>query len=358
MNEVPTNEPLAPETVTVTAGRPTPEPGAPLNSPLVPASTYVANGEWEYARYGNPTWTSFEQTLGQLEGGHAIAFASGLATVSGIVDLITPGEKIVVPRHAYNGVLTIIAEREARGLLKVARVDVENTEQVAAACDDAAIVWLESPTNPMLEVADIAAIARAAHDEGAQVVVDNTFATPLIQRPLDLGADIVVHSATKYLAGHSDALLGAAVTRDQNIRAALDQRRSTLGSTPGVMEAWLAARGMRTLHVRLDRASGNAAELVRRLSEHPDIEKVRYPGFGAMIAVEVRGGERAAELMTRSSKVWVHATSLGGVESMWERRRRWASEPGTVPDNLVRMSVGIENVEDLWSDLEQALAAR
>ena len=357
MNDAATNEPLAPETVTVTAGRPTPEPGAPLNAPLVPASTYVANGEWEYARYGNPTWTPFEETLGKLEGGHAIAFASGLATVSAIVDLITPGEKIVVPRHAYNGVLTIIAEREARGLLKVARVDVENTEQVAAACDDAAIVWLESPTNPMLEVADIEAIARAAHAEGAQVVVDNTFATPLVQQPLDLGADIVVHSATKYLAGHSDALLGAAVTRDPNIRTALDQRRSTLGSTPGVMEAWLAARGMRTLHVRLDRASANAVELVRRLSEHRDIEKVRYPGFGAMLAIEVRGGAQAAELMTRSSKVWVHATSLGGVESMWERRRRWASEPGTVPDNLVRMSVGIENVEDLWRDLEAALAA-
>ena len=348
-------EPLAPETLTVTTGRPDPVPGAPLNAPLVPASSYVAGGEWEYARYGNATWHAFEETLGRLEGGRSLAYASGLATVSAIVDLITPGEKIVVPRHAYNGVLTIIAEREARGLLTVARVDVEDTDQVVAACDDAAIVWLESPTNPMLEVADIEQITRAAHDEGARVIVDNTFATPLAQRPLELGVDIVVHSATKYLAGHSDLLLGAAVTRSDEIHTALEQRRSTLGSTPGVMEAWLAARGMRTLHVRLDRAQSNAVELVQRLSEHEGVEKVRYPGFGSMIAIEVRGGAEAAERLTLSGNVWVHATSLGGVESTWERRRRWASEPGTVPENLVRMSVGIENVEDLWRDLEHAL---
>ncbi|UYM05701.1 trans-sulfuration enzyme family protein [Solicola gregarius] len=349
------DHPLAPETVAVTAGRPPLEPDAPLNAPLTPASTYVAGGSMEYGRYGNPTWEAFEEVLGRLEAGRALTFASGLAAVSAIVDLIAPGEKIVVPRHAYLGVLTIMAEREQRGLLNVARVDVEDTEQVVAACDDAAIVWLESPTNPMLEVADIETIAAAGHEAGARVVVDNTFATPLVQRPLELGADIVLHSATKYLAGHSDAVLGAVVSRDDDVHTALDERRRTLGSVPGVLESWLAARGVRTLHLRLERSQANAAELAHRLEAHDATEKVRYPGFGSMIAIEVRGGAAAADLLTRSTSLWVHATSLGGVESTWERRRRWASEPETVPENLIRMSVGVENVDDLWRDLEAAL---
>lgn len=350
---------LAPETVAVTAGRPPHEVDAPLNNPLTPASTFVAGGEREYGRYANPTWNAFEEVLGRLEGGRALTYASGLAAVSAIADLITPGEKVVVPRHAYLGVLTILTEREQRGLLKLARVDIADTDQVVAACDDAAIVWLESPTNPMLEVADIQTISTAAHDAGARVVVDNTFATPLVQRPLELGADIVVHSATKYLAGHSDAVIGAVVTADgpagNEIYTALEQRRSTLGSIPGVFESWLAARGVRTLHLRLERSQSNAVELARRLEAHPSIERVRYPGFGSMLAIEVRGGAPAADLLTRSGSLWVHATSLGGVESTWERRRRWASEPDTVPENLVRMSVGVEDVEDLWHDLDVSL---
>ena len=349
------DDPFSPETVAVTAGRPAREIDNPLNTAITPASTYVAGGDREYGRYANPTWEAFEEVLGRLEGGRALTFASGLAAVSAIVDLITPGEKVVVPRHAYLGVLTILSEREQRGLLNVVRVDVEDTAQVVAACDDAAIVWLESPTNPMLEVADIEAIAAAAHEAGARVVVDNTFATPLVQRPLDLGADIVVHSATKYLAGHSDAVIGAVVTRDDEVHKAIDERRGTLGSTPGVLESWLAARGVRTLHLRLERAQSNAAELARRLDAHDAIERVRYPGFGSMIAIEVRGGAPTAELLTRSGLLWVNATSLGGVESTWERRRRWSSESDTVPENLIRMSVGIEDVDDLWRDLEAAL---
>ncbi|MGH3358007.1 MAG: PLP-dependent transferase, partial [Nocardioidaceae bacterium] len=186
---------------------------------------------------------------------------------------------------------------------------------------------------------------------------DNTFATPLVQRPLDLGADVVIHSATKYLSGHSDAVIGAAVTGDDAVHAALLHHRSSYGSIPGVLESWLAARGVRTLHVRLERSQANAAELVRRLEGHGGVERVRYPGFGSMIGLEVRGGAAGADRLTRSSRLWVHATSLGGVESTWERRRRWPSEPATVPDNLVRMSVGIEDVDDLWRDLDAALEA-
>jgi cystathionine gamma-synthase len=216
-------------------------------------------------------------------------------------------------------------------------------------------VWVESPTNPALEVADIESITRAAHDAGAYVVVDNTFATPLHQRPLEMGADIVVHSATKFLAGHSDVLLGALVTRDAALYDVLKKRRDMVGAVPGTLEAWLALRGMRTLHVRLERAQSNAEELVRRLREHPAVGEVRYPGFGAIVSIVLAQGALAADLLTHKTSLWVHATSLGGVESTFERRRRWKVEPATIPEGLVRMSVGIEDVEDLWEDLRRAL---
>ena len=224
---------LQPATVTVSAGRPPHQPDAPLNTPLTPASVFVAGGEREYGRYANPTWEAFETVLGRLEGGRALAFASGLAAVAAIVDLVAAGEVVVAPRHAYLGVLQQLAAKEQRGQLKVKAVDVSDTAEVVSACEDAALVWLESPTNPALEVADIESIAAAAHAAGARVVVDNTFATPLLQRPLDLGADIVLHSATKYLAGHSDAVLGALVTRDEESYAALDAQRRLLGAIPG-----------------------------------------------------------------------------------------------------------------------------
>jgi cystathionine gamma-synthase len=233
-------------------------------------------------------------------------------------------------------------------------IDVADTDAVVAACADAALVWLESPTNPAMEVADIATIAAAAHDAGARVVVDNTFATPLFQQPLDLGADIVVHSATKYLAGHSDLLMGALVTRDDELLGVLKGRRDLLGAIPGAFEAWLALRGLRTLSVRLDRAQANAVELVRRLEERTGVIQVRYPGFGAMISIVLPDAD-AADRLTHGTSLWVHATSLGGVESTFERRRRWQSEPRTIPEGLVRLSVGIEDVEDLWLDLDAAL---
>jgi len=346
---------LRPATVAVTAGRPPHEPDNPLNTPLTMASTYVAGGDVEYGRYGNPTWSAFEEALGALEGGRALAFSSGLAAVDTVLDLVGQGQTVVAPRHAYNGTVMQLADLEARGRLTALLVDVNDTDAVVKACADASLVWLESPTNPALEVADIAAITQAAHAAGAYVVVDNTFATPLLQQPLADDVDLVVHSATKFIAGHSDVLLGALVTGDDELFEVLKKRRDMLGAVPGTLETWLALRGLRTLHLRVERAQANARELVRRLDAHPAVGEVRYPGFGAIVSVVLVEGALAADLLTRGTRLWVHATSLGGVESTFERRRRWKSEPATIPDGLVRMSVGIEDVDDLWDDLAAAL---
>ncbi len=346
------------DTIAVTAGRPSRSPDAPLNPPITMASTYVAEGEVEYGRYGNPTWSAFETAVGALEGGRALAYASGLAAVAAVLDLVAPGEHVVAPRHCYNGTLAQLATLEQRGHVRVTLVDVENTNAVVGAfTEDTALVWLESPTNPMLEIADVSALARAARQAGIPVAVDNTFATPLLQRPLDLGADVVVHSATKYLSGHSDLLLGIVVTRREDLWAALEDRRRALGSVPGAFEAWLALRGLRTLHLRIERSQSSAATLAERLADHPAVAQVRYPGFGSMIAFELSAGGDAADTVCRSTRLCAYATSLGGVETTLERRRRWPGEPSTVPDGLVRLSVGIEDVEDLWRDLDQALRA-
>jgi cystathionine gamma-synthase len=319
------------------------------------ASTYVAGGEVEYGRYGNPTWAAFEETLGDLEGGRTLAFSTGLAAVAAVLDLVDHDQSVVAPRHAYNGSILQMTDLEARGRIRARFVDIRDTDAVRDACEDAALVWLESPTNPALEMADVAAITAAAHDAGAYVAVDNTFATPLRQRPLDVGADIVVHSATKFLAGHSDVLLGALVTGDDQLFDVFKKRRDMAGAVPGTFEAWLALRGLRTLHVRLDRAEANARDLVGRLRQHPAVGEVRYPGFGAIVSIVLARGAMAADLLTHKTRLWVHATSLGGVESTFERRRRWKVEPTTIPEGLVRMSVGIEDVEDLWDDLADAL---
>lgn len=346
---------LRPSTVAVHAGRPPHEADQPLNEPITMASTYVAGGDREYGRYGNPTWQAFEEVLGELEGGRALAFSSGLAAVSVLLDLVGQDALVVAPDAAYQGTLGQVADLEMRGRLRSRLVDVADTDAVVAACEDAALVWVETPTNPNLDVADVERIVQAAHAAGAYVVVDNTFATPLLQRPLEQGADVVVHSATKYLAGHSDVLLGAVVTRDEELFTILKQRRDLLGAVPGTLEAWLALRGVRTLHLRVERAQANARELTARLEEHPAVGRVRYPGFGAVVSVELAAGPLAADLLPRKTRLWVHATSLGGVESTLERRRRWKSESSKVSDSLVRLSVGVEDVEDLWADLRKAL---
>jgi cystathionine gamma-synthase len=349
---------LSPATIAVTGGRPAREPDAPLNTPITMASTYVATGDLEYGRYGNPTWSAFEDVLGALEGGRALAFSSGMAATSTVLDLVGQGSGVVAPQHAYSGTIMTLGDLESRGRLHSRLVDVADTDAVVAAMEadpDCALLWIESPTNPALEVADIPALAEAAHGLGIRVVVDNTFATPLHQQPLSLGADIVVHSATKLLSGHSDVVLGALVTADDEVHAALKGRRDLVGAIPGPFETWLALRGIRTLHVRLDRAQANAAELARRLADHAAVEEVRYPGFGSIVAPVLVGGGPAADLLAHDTRLWVHATSLGGVESTLERRRRWKAEARTIPEGLVRLSVGIEDVEDLWADLARAL---
>ena len=352
---MPADSPLKPSTLAVHAGRPDREPDAPLNTPIAMASTYVAGGDVEYGRYGNPTWTALEDALGALEGGRCLTFASGQAAIATVLDLVGQGGKVVAPRHGYTGTVMQLADLEARGRLNAQLVDVTDTAEVVAACADAALVLLESPTNPALEVADVAAITAAAHEAGAYVVVDNTFATPMLQRPLEDDVDIVVHSATKYLAGHSDVLMGAMVTRDDELYAVLKGRRELIGAVPGAFEAWLTLRGLRTLHLRVERAQSNAQQLVGRLREHPALSEVRYPGFGGIVSIVLAQGELAADLLSRKTRLWVHATSLGGVESTLERRRRWKAEAATIPDGLVRLSVGIEDVEDPWHDLRTAL---
>lgn len=322
-------------------------------------STYHADGPVNYARAGNPTWTAFEEALGSLEGGDALVFASGMAAVAAALSLVPHGGRVVVPTAAYNGTLVTLADRAEAGEVEVTHVDVTETDAVVDALDGAAMLWIESPTNPLLEVADVAALAGAARDRGVLVVVDNTFATPLLQQPLALGADVVVHSATKYLSGHSDLLLGATVTPltddGQAIRERLRRHRQLQGAIAGPMETWLALRGLRTLSVRLERACASAAVLASRLGDHIGVSKVRYPGFGAMVSIDVAGDAAAAERVAAATQLWVHSTSLGGVESQIERRRRQPGEPEVVPENLLRLSVGIEDVEDLWRDLDAAL---
>lgn len=347
---------LRPSTVAVHAGRPPHEPDQPLNVPITMASTYVGGGDKEYGRYTNDAWVAFEDTLGALEGGRALAFASGQAATATLLDLVGP-DSVVVAGQTYLGTTGQLADRESRGRVVTRLVDVTDTAAVVAALDeDTALLWLESPTNPQMQVADLPALIAAAHEVGARVVVDNTFATPVLQRPLELGADIVLHSATKYLAGHSDVVMGAVVVADPTLADVLKGRRDLYGAVPGPFEAWLALRGLRTLVLRVERASANAVELAERLRSHPLVDEVLYPGLGGMLSIVLPSAE-AAEMLTHSTLLWVHATSLGGVESTFERRRRWNGESRDVPEGLVRLSVGIEDVEDLWADLLVGLEA-
>jgi len=350
---------LAPASLLVSAGRPPRVPGAAVNAPLELTSTYVADGEVNYARAGNPTWTAFEEALGALEGGTALVFASGMAAVAAALSLAPERGVVVAPTHAYNGTGSILGDLADAGRLEVRRVDISDTAAVVAALDGADLLWVESPTNPMLEVAEVPALVAAAHERGAVVVCDNTFATPLVQQPLADGADVVMHSVTKFLSGHSDVVLGATVTapteRGRELQERLAHHRLIHGAIAGPVETWLALRGMRTMHLRVERATANAAALAERLGGHPSVERVRYPGFGAVVSIEVCGGAEAAERVSAAVRLWTHATSLGGVESLVERRRRISTEPLTVPENLLRLSVGVEDVEDLWRDLDQAL---
>ena len=373
---------LSPDTIVVAAGRPPRDHDSPVNPPIVLSSTYVGTGEVvdgdrAYGRYSNPTWDPLEDALAQLEGATlpALIFSSGLAAVSAALSLIPVGGVLVMPTHSYQGALVMAQEQAAKGLFTLRTVDIAHNDRVISALTGtgekvADMLWLESPTNPMLEVADLHVLCRAAQAVGAIIVTDNTFSTPLVQKPLELGSDIVLHSVTKYLAGHSDVIMGALATSNPELRETLLHYRSIHGAIAGPFEAWLALRGLRTLALRVERSQASALVLAHRLDMHDGVEKVLFPGlpsdpghirakaqmsgFGSILCIEVAGGQAAANAFVEALRVWTPATSLGGVESLIERRRRHANEPETVPANLLRLSVGIENVQDLWADLEQA----
>ena len=346
---------LHPETSAITAGRPDPAPDASLNPPIIFSSTYHAGGPVGYGRYGNESWSALEAAIGELEGGATLSFSSGMAAVSAVFSILPIGAPVVASNQGYSGVMGLLNQFNATGRLEVRFVEITNTEEVIAAMKGAALVWLESPTNPCLDVADLPALIQAAKKLGIGVAVDNTFATPLVQKPLTMGADIVMHSVTKFLAGHSDVVLGSLSTNDQALFKRLDEARRFNGSIPGPFEAWLAVRGIRSFPVRFRAAESNAKDLALRLAGHSKVTKVRYPGFGAVISFEIDGTAEQAEKVCESSKLITHATSLGGIESLWERRRRWALESPSVPEQLIRLSVGCEHVDDLWADIQQSL---
>lgn len=348
-------EDVTAETWAIVGGRPADEPGSPLNTPLVPASTFVLGSGRIYSRNeATEGWEAFEALVGGLEGGTAVAFASGMAACAAVLGQLPSGARLVLGDDCYQGVAGL-AEAGARDHgWTVERLPVADPRWIGKA-QEADLLWVESPSNPLLDVADVAAICAAPRRPRTRVVVDNTFATPLGQQPLGLGADVVVHSATKFIGGHSDLLLGVAVTADAEQLARLRTARSLNGATPGTLECFLALRGARTLPLRLRQASASAAELVRRLGDHAAVTRVRYPDFGAVVSFELADGT-AADAACRAVRVIRHTTSLGGVETSMERR---AAHPGQehIPPGLIRMSVGCEDVEDLWSDLGAALVS-
>jgi cystathionine gamma-synthase len=346
---------LAPATIAVAAGRPPRGPDGPTNAPIVMASTYHAGGEIGYGRYGNPTWEMFETAIGALEGGVATSYASGMAAVAAVLDLVPDGGTVVTSPDAYYGTLAMLERLQSRSRVNVRQVELTDNDAAAAALPGADLLWAESPTNPKLSLIDLPTLLAGAQATGVMSVVDNTFNTPIVARPLDMGATIVVHSATKYLSGHSDLLMGVAVARDAALAERLVSYRSLQGAVPGAVEAWLALRGLRTLHLRMERAQASTAVLADRLGGHPRVDTVHYPGCGAMVSVVLNGDVAAAERVCGTTRLWVHATSLGGVESSLERRRRWPGESHEVPETLLRLSVGIEDVDDLWNDLAAAL---
>jgi len=364
---------LATETKVVAAGRPEKKPDGALNPPIALNSTFHEGGPIGYARYGNETWGALEDAISILESGKSLIFSSGMGAISCVISLLPEASVIVAAHNGYQGTTTMLKKMHEDKRLEVRFVDLANTEAVLAAIPGAKMLYLESPTNPAIEVVDLPTVIAAGKAAHCVVVVDNTLATPMIQNPLALGADITLHSVTKYLSGHSDLLLGSTSTKDDALYGRLEQARRYSGSIAGPFEAWLALRGLRTFALRMQRSQENALELANRLVKDPRVLKVRYPGlvtdpyheraksfmkgFGAMISFEVNATTAQIDQMCDFSKLITNATSLGGVESIWERRRRWATESHTIPENLIRFSVGIESVDDLWSDIQFAFTA-
>jgi cystathionine gamma-synthase len=354
--------------------------------PIYATSTYKQDGVgglrggYEYSRSANPTRTALEEALAALEGGVCgLAFASGLAAEDTLLRAICqPGDHVVVPDDAYGGTFRLIAGVLSRWGIEHTAVPLADLDAVRAAVRPSTrVVWCETPTNPLLGIADIAGLAGIAHDAGAHLVVDNTFASPYLQQPIGLGADVVVHSTTKYLGGHSDVVGGALVAADAEVGEQLAFHQNSMGAVAGPFDAWLVLRGIKTLGVRMDRHCANAERIVEFLAEHPAVDRVLYPGlpshpghdiaagqmrrFGGMISFTLRGGEETALKVCGLTSVFTLGESLGGVESLIEHPGRMthmsvAGSPLEVPNDLVRLSVGIENVEDLIEDLASALA--
>jgi cystathionine gamma-synthase len=361
---------LKPESWLVSAGRSS-EPGSPLNVPLVPASNFIIGEGRDYSRDdGTPTWEALEEIIGGLESGKSVAFASGMAAIASVFDQLSAGSVVVLPDDCYQGVAGLAAAGAERGRWSVERVAVDDTAGWIRACGVADLVWLESPSNPLLTVADLEAICAASRRPETIIAVDNTFATPLNQQPLDFGATVSLQSATKSIGGHSDLLAGVATTRYDALWHALRKSRELTGATPGTLEAYLAVRGARTLALRLQRAQQTAMMLAERLESHPLVTRVRYPGlpshpthatarrvlkgFGTIISFDLRGGAEFADGVCRNTRLIRHATSLGGVESTMERRAAIPGQ-GHLPHSLLRLSVGIEDADDLWADLDSAI---
>jgi cystathionine gamma-synthase len=362
---------------------PDPLTGA-VNVPIYATSTYKQDGVgglrggYEYSRSANPTRTALEELLAALEGGErGLAFASGLAASDALLRAVcAPGDHVLLPDDAYGGTFRLIARVLGRWGIDHTPVPLADLDAVRAALRPSTrVVWCETPTNPLLGIADIAGLAALAHEAGALLAVDNTFATPYLQQPMSLGADVVVHSTTKYLGGHSDVVGGALVANGE-LGAQLAFHQNAMGAVPGPFDAFLVMRGIKTLGVRMDRHCANAARIAGFLVDHPAVARVYYPGlpehpghelaarqmreFGGMVSFTVRGGEEAALKVCDLAHVFVLGESLGGVESLIEHPGRMthasaAGSPLEVPEDLVRLSVGIEDVEDLIADLDQAL---
>ncbi len=373
------------ETLAIHAGQ---EPDAGTGSVVVPiyqTSTYAQDGVgglrqgYEYSRTGNPTRTALEECLAALESGtRGLAFASGMAAEDTLLrTVLSPGDHIIIPGDAYGGTFRLVSKVVERWGVRWDAVDQSDPEAVRAAVrPNTRVVWTETPTNPLLNITDIEAVARIAHEADALHVVDNTFASSYLQQPLTLGADVVVHSTTKYLGGHSDVVGGALVVSDAELGERLAFHQNTMGAIPGPFDSWLTLRGVKTLGVRMDRHSANAERIVAELEAHPAVRKVFYPGledhpghrtaerqmkaFGGMVSFALRDGEKAALALCERTEVFTLGESLGGVESLIEHpgRMTHASTAGSaleVPADLVRISVGIESADDLVADLLRAL---
>jgi cystathionine gamma-synthase len=375
------------ETLAVHAGaEPDPQTGAVV-PPIQMSTTFKQDGVgglrggFEYGRSGNPTRAALEQTIAMLENGtHGLAYASGLAATQNVLYLLEPGDRLLMSDDVYGGTWRLADKVWRRYGIETVPADLRDLDAVAAAFageKPPRMVWIETPTNPLLKIVDISAVARLAAVAGAITVVDNTFATPYLQRPLELGADIVMHSATKYLGGHSDLISGLLVTRSDELAERLRFHQNAAGAVPSPFDAFLLMRGIRTLAVRMERACANALVLALWLSERPEVQRVNYPGLpdhpaaelverqmrlpGAMLSFEL-ASEEAARRFAAATRLFTLAESLGAVESLIElpapmTHASVAESPLAVPSSLIRLSVGIESADDLQADLEQALAA-